>query len=751
MRTRLGRYSIVGKLGQGGMGVVYEGLDETLRRRVALKVLAEPGDASARDRFLREAQAAAALTHPNVCQIYEIGEDGDELFLALEFLEGRPLDQALTGGPLSAPEAVDICRSALAGLAALHGAGLVHRDLKPSNLFLVRDGVKLLDFGLVRRASPEGPDDLVLTRPGTTMGTPFYMAPEQWRGEPVTAATDLYAMGAVLYEMVTGAPPFPGKSVGEVCDGAIHRHPPPLAGGAGVLALDRVVQRALSKRPEDRYGSAADMVDALGTIGGSRNATGSVDAPVRALKRLVAIPFRVLKPDPETDFLAFSLPDAAAMSLSGRPSLVVRSTHAASRFAGGPLDPPTIARDLDVDAVLSGTLVRHRDRVRVNAQVMNVPDGTVVWSHQLEGTLDDLFALEDSLAGSLAASVEGTLDADVSNAVTRELPAGSAYRNYLRANDIRYSAMRPTALIEARDLYRACVDEDATMAPAWARLGRIHRIIAKYGFGDGETNRRQAREAFQRALDLEPDLPLAHNLYTFFQLEEEGDAESAMVRLLGRARAHGEDPDLFAGLVATLRFCGLLDASLAAYERARSLDPAIQTSVHHTYHLAGDWVRAADADRDEPFFLRLVCWDHLGRSEDAVAALTKAASPDQAGVEGMVAGAALAAMTDDPDRCSEYLRRMATVGMHDPEALALVAMIAARADLVPDALRLLDRAVDRGFAAATHILRDPWFDSVRAEPGLAPIAEKAERKVQAARAMFRMSGGGELLGVGTGD
>ena len=748
MRERLGRYAVVGKLGQGGMGVVYEGFDEKLRRRVALKVLVDPGDANARERLLREAQAAAALNHPSVCQIYEIAEDGDDLFLALEYLEGRPLDHALRDGPLPRSQALEISRAALDALGALHDAGLVHRDLKPSNLFLVRSGVKLLDFGLARRSLPDE-DDLALTRPGTAVGTPFYMAPEQWRGETVTAAADVYAMGAVLYEMLTGAPPFPGRTLIEVYDAVIHRHPPPLAGGDGVLALDRVVQRALAKKPEERFASAAEMAKALGAIvTGAPTRTGVADAPVRTVKRLVAVPFRVLRPDPETDFLAFSLPDAAAMSMSGRQSFVVRSTHAASAFAGKPLDPRAIARELEVDAVLSGTLVRDRDRVRVNAQVMQVPQGTVLWSRQLEGSLDDLFALEDSLAGSLAASVEGTLNASNDGARTRELPgARSAYRNYLRANEIRYSAVRRSALFEARDLYQACVDEDPTMAPAWARLGRIHRIIAKYGHGDGGSNRKQAREAFRRALDLDPDLPLAHNLYTYFEIEEEGAAENAMVRLLERARTHGEDPDLFAGLVAALRFCGLLDASFAAHERVRSLDPAMRTSVHHTFHLAGDYARAAEADHDEPYFLRVVACEHDGRMEEAQAAFAAAAKSDESGAEGLIAGAALAALRGERDECASLLLQLESFGGVDPEAGALTAMVAARGGLVPESLRSLHQAVDRGYAGVKYIVRDPWFESVRSDPGLGAVMEKAERKVRAGRAMFRLAGGVELLGV----
>jgi serine/threonine protein kinase len=745
MHERLGRYSVVRPLGKGGMGAVYEGFDEGLRRRVALKVLHEPGDAEARERLLREARAAAAVTHPHVCQIYEIGEEGEDLFLALEFLEGQPLDGALREGPLARTRAVDVCLQVLNALGALHQRGLIHRDLKPSNLFLTPHGAKLLDFGLARQsAMVDRTEEMSLTRPGAAVGTPFYMAPEQWRGETLDVAADVYAAGVVLYEMLTGAPPFTGRTIIEVYEAVIHRHAPALTGGEGVLALDRVIQRALAKRAEDRYASASAMAEALRAAG--KGVVADADIPVRPVKRIVALPFRVLRPDPETDFLAFSLPDAAASSLSGQSSLVVRSTHTAMAYAGIALDPRALARELEVDAVLSGTLLRDRDRVRIHAQVMEVPAGTVLWSQQLEGALENLFALEDSLAGSLAASLVGTLAPAGDNRETREIPGASpAYRTYLQANEIRVSGVRPVELSEARDLYRACVDADPGFAPAWARLGRIHRIIAKYGFGDGEENRRQARHAFRRALELEPDLPIAHNYYTYFQLEEEGSAEAAMVRLLERARTHGADPDLFSGLVAALRFCGLLEASLAAHDRARSLDPGMRTSVHHTHHLLGDWERAAETDCDEPFFVRMVCREHLG-DVDMVDALRRAGERLE-GVEGIVARGATAAIEGRGADVERFLGAMETIGLVDPEAAAMTALVAARAGRVDIVLRLLRRSVERGYVALEPLLKDPWFDGVRDHAGLAELRELANGKARASRAAFRLARGDVLLGV----
>jgi serine/threonine protein kinase len=318
--ARIGHYAIARKLGEGGMGVVYEARDERLERTVAVKTMSSlTGDETARKRFWREACAAAGVNHPNVCQLYEIGEDGGELFIVMELLEGEALSERLRRGPLSVVETLPIGLGILAALSALHARGIVHRDLKPSNVFLTPHGVKLLDFGLARPSDAELARSLnsaaELTRTGMLVGTPRYMAPEQVTGEGVDARSDLFAAGAILFEMLAGRPAFNGRNVVEILHATLHEQPPALTGSPAVAAADRVIRRALAKRPAERPASADAMAEELRSI---RGVDGD-DRPAlaRALTRLVVLPFRVLRPDPETDFLAFSLPDAIATSLSG--------------------------------------------------------------------------------------------------------------------------------------------------------------------------------------------------------------------------------------------------------------------------------------------------------------------------------------------------------------------------------------------------------------------------------------------------
>src|SRR6185369_10362103 len=251
---RIGHYAIAHKLGAGAMGVVYEARDERLERTVAVKTMSSVAhDETARKRFWREARAAASVNHPNVCHIYEVGEDDGELFIAMELLDGEPLERRLQRGPLSVADTVPIGLEMLDALHALHARGVVHRDLKPSNVFVTPHGVKLLDFGLARPSDEQARvmgAVTELTGTGMMVGTPRYMAPEQVTGDVVDARGDLFAAGAILFEMLAGRPAFAGKNAVEILHATLNEQPPALTGSPAVAAVDRVIRRALSKRPE---------------------------------------------------------------------------------------------------------------------------------------------------------------------------------------------------------------------------------------------------------------------------------------------------------------------------------------------------------------------------------------------------------------------------------------------------------------------------------------------------------------------
>ena len=444
------------------MGVVFAAEDDSLGRRVAVKTIAEPDD-SARKRFRREARAAAGVNHPNICQVYEIGEDGGQLFIAMELLEGESLADRLRRGPLPVEEAVALGRGMLAALSALHTTGVVHRDLKPSNVFLTPHGVKLLDFGLARPLPKELTQSLEtgteLTRPGLLVGTPRYMAPEQVLGHEVDARTDLFSAAAILYEGVSGRAAFLGTTVVEVLSATLHEQPPALAGDAAVVALDRVLRRALAKRPADRPASAAEMAAEMDRVAAAGTSTAT--SVRRPLTRLVVLPFRLLRPDPEIDFLSFALADAVSASLAGLPSVVIRSSAAAARFATESPDLKALAAQADVDRVLMGTLLRAGEQLRATAQLVEAPAGTLVSSQTLQAPLGDVFRLQDELAQRIVESLSPSLSEREGR--RRGVPASArAYEFYLRANEV----VRDWSHVAvARDLYRQCVDEDPSFAP----------------------------------------------------------------------------------------------------------------------------------------------------------------------------------------------------------------------------------------------------------------------------------------------
>jgi serine/threonine protein kinase/tetratricopeptide (TPR) repeat protein len=583
--TTIGHYRITGELGRGGMGIVYKARDPRLERTVAIKTMSAPaGDDASRQRFLREARAAASVSHPNIGQIYDIGEHGGELYIAMELLEGEPLADRLRDGPLTVAEAVPIGVGILAALSALHSRGIIHRDLKPSNVFLTPHGVKLLDFGLARPI-PGGFDRtgaVNITQPGMLMGTPRYIAPEQVTGEPIDGRSDLFAAGAILFEMLAGRPAFNGNTVMAILNATVNEQPPALSGSPAVAAVDRVIRRALAKRPADRYATADAMAEELRAAHGL-SGEGSPSL-ARTLTRLVVLPFRVLRPDPETDFLAFSLPDAIATSLTGFGSLIVRSTMTAARFGGDSPDLRALAAEADVDRVVMGSLLRSGDQLRATAQLVEAPGGTLLTSYSVQASLGDLFRLQDDLARRVVDALALPLGAPVSTPDKPQKPASYAF--YLEANAL---ARNVDQLPRALDLYRRSVEIDPRFAPAWAELGRTYRVIAKF-VGGPEDSYARAEEALQRALELSPRLTVAHKYYAHLEADT-GHSQAALVRLLDEAARHENDPEIFAGLVHACRYCGLLEQSIAAHEEARRLDPHIATSLEQTLILNGEYER----------------------------------------------------------------------------------------------------------------------------------------------------------------
>jgi TolB-like protein len=568
------------------------------------------------------------------------------------------------------------------------------------------------------------------------------MAPEQLQGRAAVMASDQFAFGTILYEMLTGRSPFRGENLWDVSHAILHERAAALAGGPALTAIDAVIRRCLEKRPEDRHPEPTSIAREL------RAAVALADTAetpiVRPVTRLMVLPFRLLRADPEIDFLSFSLADSLVVSLTGLGSLVVRSSHAAQRFAGETLDLKRIASEAEVDAVLTGSLLRAAEQVRLVAQLVEAPGGTIVWSKTTQVRMQDVFQLQDDLARQVIESLSAPLSASDRVRLGRDVPAsGRAYELYLRANHLAHGTALPARLLAARELYRACLEDDPHYAPAWARLGRVYRVLAKFGGGDSDGAMGHAREAFERAFALNPDLPLAHSLFTPFEIEQLGRAEAAMTRLLRCARQAPNDPDLFNGLVIACRYCGLLRASVAAADRVRQLDPGAATSVQYTYLFLNDWEHAIRFDNPDHPYVRAVVELQRGRTSEAIAYI--AAVPKSTPVHTLFVEAMAAAAEQRFGPAVDRIRQLQGSGFSDPEGLLLGALLMARGGAHDDALHVLERVIEAGFIPPVDRL--PWFASLAADERFERLMARAsEGRLRAARA-FREAGGDRLLAL----
>jgi TolB-like protein len=530
----------------------------------------------------------------------------------------------------------------------------------------------------------------------------------------------------------------------EILHATLHEQPPALTGSPAVAAADRVIRRALAKRPAERPASAEAMAEELRA---ARGVDGDeTPALARPLTRLVVLPFRLLRPDPETEFLAFSLPDAIATSLSGIGSLVVRSSAAAARFGAEAPDLKAVAEEADVDRVVMGTLLRSGDQLRAAAQLVEAPGGTLLTSHTVQSSLGDLFRLQDDIARRVVEALSLPL-AGAASPTPAAAPNARAYELYLRANE---AARTYDGLPLARDLYQRCLELDPSFAPAWAHLGRCHRVIGKYIDGSNDSEAR-AEEAFRRALELGPRLTVAHKFYAHLE-SDIGQAQRAIVRLLGEADRHGNDPELFAGLVHACRYCGLYEQSIAAHVEARRLDPNVPTSLEQTILMTGDIERLLGVER--PLLvaggdngIRVIGLGLAGRRAEARRALLDMREASripafQAWTEYLMAW--LDRRPADMDGSISALSALKI--QDDPEAIFQEGWLLCDAGEHERGLGHLRRAVAKGYFVAPTLSGSRHFDALRTDPAFQELLAEAEAGRQRALAAFREAGGERLLG-----
>jgi eukaryotic-like serine/threonine-protein kinase len=735
---RIAHYRILSKLGEGGMGIVYVAEDQRLGRRVALKVLrSDSADPNGRNRLVREARVAAGVTDPLICQVFELGEWDGKPFIVMELLSGEPLTQKLAAGPLPPSEALQIAISIADALCVLHRSGIVHRDLKPSNIFVTPGSVKVLDFGLARPLdTSETSQATAVTQVDSFVGTPQYAAPEVLLGSSVDPRADLFSAGIILYEMLTGRSPFPGKTFAAIVHSVLYDTPPVVTGTPAIAVVDRILHRMLAKLPEDRYSTADSLAaDLRGALPSVKNET-VVEA--RPVLRLAVLPFRLLKPDREIEYLVVSLADALVSSLSGLESLVVRSMLKSARYAHTLPDLSAVAADLAVDVVLTGSILRINESLRISAELVSVPAGDVWWTQTTQAPIDQVFELHDQLTQRVITSLPLTVR-DQSHRRPMRPKNNKAFDLYLHGMQLR---MEPSSWRQARSLLDQCLQLDPEFAPAWAELGRLDRLFGKY---EDPAYLSRAESAFVHALELDPENGAAQHHYAQLEIDL-GRVEAALSRLLNRVRERRAEPHIYAAMVHACRYGGLLDESVAAHHQARRLDPAVSTSVLHTYYMQGDYGRALEEGHrsSDPFEARVL--GALGREQDAIAAARReeerfAAFP----LLRSFSTGLRAAFEGDSSEALAALQPFDSPAFNDGEGLFYVAAIYARLSLADRALEMLKRAAGAGFVCLPAFERDPYLGPARASTSWQELLDAVRSRHRSVVEEFNRANGPSLI------
>jgi eukaryotic-like serine/threonine-protein kinase len=591
------RYRIIEQLGHGGMGVVYKARDIRLERLVALKFLTAgvAENATARNRFMQEARAASALDHPNICTIYGIEDTDDgQMFIAMSCYEGENLRQRLERGSMSVKEAVSVAIQVAQGLAKAHDHGIVHRDVKPGNVMLTSDGgVKLLDFGLAQLG-----ESVRTTQPGTSVGTPAYMSPEQIRGEQCDGRTDVWSLGVLLYEMLTDQLPFSTAPVHALLHAIMTSDPrPPSVLRQGIPPnLDGILALALEKDRDRRYQTARELAAHLRaeidgssvTRSGMRDSSvtqtsysipaggfsASSPSVVRTGLSILVLPFTNLSSDPENEYFADGLTEELITDLGQVPGLLVVSRNSAFQFKGKPADVRRIGQEMRVSNVLEGSVRKAGDRLRITAQLVNVADGYQAWSQRFDRRMEDVFAIQDEIVSSIVSSLKAKLTAGVPEAVVhRRRPENlEAWNLYLKG---RYYVNRqtPDSLIRAAELFEQAIAQDPSYASAWAGLAEYYIAVGFWGVMPAEEIWPKARSHAQRAVELDPDLAHAQTALGYVRIFCDWDWIEAG-RNFQRAveLAPGDSQAAYAhGLYLTQM--SRTDEALAEFRRALRLDP----------------------------------------------------------------------------------------------------------------------------------------------------------------------------------
>jgi serine/threonine-protein kinase len=597
------------------MGEVYRARDPRLNRDVAIKVL--PASLSAEPnrlrRFEQEARAAGMLNHPNVTLVHDVGAEGGAPYVVSELLEGDTLRAVLAGGRLSPRKAIDYASQIARGLSAAHEKGIVHRDLKPENLFVTRDGrVKILDFGLAKLTGPEegaapasrAPTEAAATEPGVVLGTVGYMSPEQVRGRPAGPQSDIFSLGAVLYEMISGRRAFRGESHADTMSGILTKDPPDLSLGNPEVpqGLERVVRRCLEKSPEERFDSARDLAFDLEALSepGSPAAVSPAAAPNRSLRRILAaaaavaalvalalllrgrggkietlavLPFVNASGDPGVEYLSDGMTESLINRLSRLPDLTVMSRSSVFRYKGRETDAQAAGRDLNVQAVLTGRVVQRGPDLSVSAELVDTQSNRHLWGEQYQRRTSDILAMQEQIVADISVALRRRLTAPEKQRIGKAPTDNTeAYGLYLKGR-YHWSRRNSEDLRKSIEYFQKAVEKDPAYALAYTGLAEAYAAIPAYGFPPRDSLSK-AKAAALKALEIDDRLAQAHVALAAAYEDLDWDFPATEREFLKAIEIDPKYPTAHHWYSIFLSYMGRTDEALREIERAHELDTA---------------------------------------------------------------------------------------------------------------------------------------------------------------------------------